>query len=51
MPLISNELEVVLPLSLEEISLPDPLLRNLDEDFYNEYIEIDADGVYEERSK
>lgn len=43
MPLISNELEVRLPLDLEEIRLPDPSLRNLDADYYDEYIEITDD--------
>ncbi|CAF0781764.1 unnamed protein product [Brachionus calyciflorus] len=40
LPLISNELEVILPLNLNEISLPDSNLRNLEKDFYDEYIEI-----------
>ena len=40
MPLISNELEVLLPLNLNEISLPDPALRDLDKDYYDEYVEI-----------
>ena len=40
LPLISNELEVLLPLNLEEIDLPDPALRNLEKDYYDEYIEI-----------
>jgi hypothetical protein len=29
-----------LPLNLQEISLPDPVLRTLDRDYYDEYIEI-----------
>lgn len=40
MPLISNELEVALPLYLDEIRLPDPELRKLDKDFYDEYVEV-----------
>jgi hypothetical protein len=39
-PLISNELEITLPLNLSEINLPDQSLRKLDKDYYNEYIEI-----------
>ena len=44
-PLISNELQVMLPLDLSEIQRPDlASSRKLDEDFYDEYIEIvDAD--------
>ena len=40
LPLISNELEIVLPLDFDEITLPDASMRNLDKDFYDEYIEI-----------
>ena len=39
MPLISNELEVVLPLYLSEIKLPESKHRTLDNDYYDEYIE------------
>ena len=39
-PLISNELEVMLPVDLDEITLPDPSLRKLENDYYDEYIEI-----------
>ena len=39
MPLISNELEVVLPLYLSEIKVPDSVHKNLDKDYYDEYIE------------
>ena len=51
--MISNELEVTLPLDLSEISLPDPSLRKLDKDYYDEYIEIIDmnDGSGPKRSK
>ena len=39
MPLISNELEVVLPLYLNEIKAPDSIHKTLDKDYYDEYIE------------
>ena len=39
MPLISNELEVVLPLYLSEIKLPNLTQQTLDKDYYDEYIE------------
>jgi hypothetical protein len=39
MPLISNELEVVLPLYLNEIKVPDSIHKTLDKDYYDEYIE------------
>jgi hypothetical protein len=38
--MISNQLDVLLPLNLSEITLPDPALRKLPADFYDEYIEI-----------
>lgn len=40
LPLISNELEVILPIDLDEITLPDPSLRKLENDYYDEYLEI-----------
>ena len=46
-PLISNELIVMLPLDLSEIKRPHEAVRKLDPDFYDEYIEI----VDAERSK
>lgn len=39
-PLISNELIVMLPLDLSEIKRPHEAVRKLDPDFYDEYIEI-----------
>jgi hypothetical protein len=39
-PLISNELQVMLPLDLSEIERPDLRARKFEEDFYDEYIEI-----------
>ena len=38
--MISNELEVILPIDLSEITLPDPSLRKLEKDYYDEYIEV-----------
>ena len=38
--MISNELEVILPIDLTETTLPDPSLRKLDKDYYDEYIEV-----------
>jgi hypothetical protein len=40
-PLISNELQVLLPLDLTEIRKPEPKMRKLENDFYDEYIEIE----------
>ena len=40
LPLVSNELEIMLPLNVNEIKLPDPSQRYLEDDFYDEYIEI-----------
>ncbi len=48
-PLISNELEITVPLDLSEINLPDPALRKLDKDFYNEYIEITEISIEQSR--
>ena len=46
MPLISNELEVVLPLYLTEIKVPETIHRNLDKDYYDEYIEyVDHEDI------
>lgn len=38
-PLVSNEIEVTLPLFVSEIKLPEQKQRNLDSDYYDEYIE------------
>lgn len=41
-PLISNKIEFSVPLNTQEIGLPDPEMRKLDNDYYEEYI-----GIYE----
>ena len=38
--LISNELEVTLPLDLSQIMLPDISSRRLDKDYYDEFMQI-----------
>lgn len=51
LPLVSNQLEVTLPLNINQITLPDPSLRDLENDFYDEYIEIiDLDSKSKLRS-
>ena len=47
---MSNEIHLILPLKLNQISLPDPALRDQNRDLYDEFICI-QDNDYEHLKK